>query len=79
MSEIETKEALRALTNSVKTLAEYTLGLHRHFVLLYEDLKKSDPELQKRLEAMSEMSASFPTIRRLIDNIDALLQQLEKR
>jgi hypothetical protein len=62
----------------VKTLAVHNRHLNRNGVALLAALEKVQPGIRDAYIAAVEMPLSMPEVDRLIDNIDALLGQLEK-
>lgn len=79
MNDLDTREAVRGLANMVKTLAVWTRRVNENGVALMSALEKLHPGTKAAyLEAVAR-PLSIPEVDRLIDNIDALLQQLETK
>ena len=77
MNDLDTPETVRGLANTVKVLAVYNRHLTRNFLALVSALEKIHPGTEKAYISAAEMPLSMPEVDRLIDNIDALLRQLE--
>jgi hypothetical protein len=78
MNDLDTREAVRALANMVRTLAVFNQHLNRNGVALLAALEKVHPGVRDAYIAEAETPLSMPEADRLLNNIDALLRQLEK-
>jgi len=76
MSELETRQVLLFVCETLKTHTTYLTGLHRTVVELYESLLQHVPELEKTHKEEMEKIREFPASQRLLRNLDALIQQL---
>jgi hypothetical protein len=78
MSNLDTREAVRGLANMVKVLAISNRHLNRNGLALVTALEKIHPGVEKAYLEATETPPAMPGVDRLIDNIEALLRQLEE-
>lgn len=78
MSELDIREAVRGLANMVKTLVVYNQWTNRNGLAVVSAMEKLHPGFESAYTEAAGKTVLMPEVDRLLDNIDALLQQLEK-
>jgi hypothetical protein len=75
---LEDKAVLLTLCEVVRANTSYLTNLHHHMTALYDALLRDHPELRKSYLEETEKTRLFPSAERLLEQLDALIQQLKQ-
>lgn len=78
MTQIETKETLRVLAETLRALTAHVDGFHRASVALYDALKREHPELETTYLENLRTPLRVDNTDRLLRRLDGLLRESKK-
>jgi hypothetical protein len=78
VNDVETREALIALCEAVKSEFRHLYALHSALTRMFQALKEEVPGLENRYRQQGFLIEASPELREQLERVDALLQQLKK-